>query len=154
VEGQDADMTTIPNAPGPRDVGLLLLRIAAAVPLFFHGTQKLLSWFGGGGTAEFAAYLDGLGVPAPYLSAWLAAATEVGGALVLLAGWPVRAGLALTPLVFTMFVAAATSARNGFDVQSGGAEYPLVLGVLLVVLVLLGPGSLVLARARGNGGVR
>jgi putative oxidoreductase len=146
VEGQDADMTTIPNAPGPRDVGLLLLRIAAAVPLFFHGTQKLLSWFGGGGTAEFAAYLDGLGVPAPYLSAWLAAATEVG--------WPVRAGLALTPLVFTMFVAAATSARNGFDVQSGGAEYPLVLGVLLVVLVLLGPGSLVLARARGNGGVR
>lgn len=147
-------MTTILKAPGRRDIGLLLLRTAAAVPLFFHGTQKLLGWFGGGGPAEFAAYLDTLGVPAPYLAAWLAAASEVGGALVLLAGWPARAGLALAPLVFTMAVAAATSARNGFDVLHGGAEYPLVLGVLLVALVLLGPGSLVLARARGNGGTR
>lgn len=147
-------MITIPKAPARRDVALLLLRTAAAAPLFFHGAQKLLGWFGGGGPAEFAAFLDTLGVPAPYLSAWLAAASEVGGALVLLLGWPARAGVVLAPLVFTMAVAAATSARNGFDVQHGGAEYPLVLGVLLVALVLMGPGSLVVARVRSNGGAR
>lgn len=147
-------LTASAGAPARRDIGLLLLRAAAAVPLLFHGTQKLLGWFGGGGPSEFAAYLDTLGVPAPDLAAWLAATTEVGGALVLLAGWPARAALALAPLVFTMVVAAATSARNGFDVQHGGAEYPLVLGVLLVALVLMGPGSLVVARARVSGGAR
>lgn len=142
------------RSPSRSDIALLLLRGAAAAPLFFHGAQKLLGWFGGGSVAAFAAYLDALGVPAPHLSAWLAAVTEVGGAVVLLCGWPGRAGLALLPLVFTMAVAAATSARNGFDVVHGGAEYPLVLAVVLVALLLTGPGTLVVARAWARGGAR
>lgn len=144
------------RSPLRSDLGLLLLRAAAAAPLFFHGTQKLLGWFGGGGPAEFAGYLATLGVPAPHLAAWLAAVSEVGGALVLVCGWgwPRRAALALIPLVITMAVATITSARNGFDVQHGGAEYPLVIGVLLVALLLTGPGTLVAARSRATGGAR
>lgn len=140
--------------PTRRDVALLLLRGAAAAPLFFHGAQKLLGWFGGGGLGEFAGFLAGLGAPAPLLSAWLAAVSELGGSLVLLAGWKGRGALALVPLAFTMAVAAATSARNGYDVMQGGAEYPLTLGVMVVALLLTGPGALVVARLRKDGGVR
>jgi putative oxidoreductase len=121
-----------------KDGALLLLRAAAAAPLFFHGTQKLFGWFGGDGIAGFAGYLAQLGVPFPTLSATLAATSEVGGAVLLLTGlgfW------ALPPVVFTMLVAAATSARNGFDVGHGGAEFPLVLTLVLAALALLGPGS-------------
>jgi putative oxidoreductase len=144
-------MTTSPRSPTRLDVSLLLLRTAAAAPLLFHGAQKL---FGGGSLVEFAAYLEGLGVPTPLLAALLAALAEVGGALVLLAGWPARAGFLLLPALATMVVAAITSARNGFDVARGGAEYPLVLGLVLGTLVLLGPGAFAVTHARSMRGAR
>lgn len=121
-----------------RDGALLLLRAAAGVPLLFHGTQKLFGWFGGGGLAGFAEYLAQLGLPFPELNAALAATSEVGGAVMLLTGLGFRA---LPPVIFTMLVAALTSARNGYDVMHGGAEYPLVLAIVLGALALLGPGS-------------
>jgi len=132
---------------GKHDVALLLLRLAAAVPLGFHGTQKLFGWFGGGGLSGFAGYLASLGAPAPTLAALLAAVSEVGGALVLSAG---RGFRALPPVVFTMIVATATSTRNGFDVQRGGAEFPLALTVLLLAVALLGPGALVVGPRRAE----
>lgn len=127
------------------DLGLFLLRSAAAIPLFFHGSQKLFGWFDGGGLPEFASYLEKLDVPIPHVAALLAAVSEVGGVAILLSG---RGFFALAPVVFTMAVAAATSARNGFDVARGGAEFPLTVGIVLVVLVLTGPGSLVAALPR------
>jgi len=126
-----------------RDGALLLLRAAAGVPLLFHGTQKLFGWFGGDGIGGFAGYLASLGVPLPTVSASLAAASEAGGALILLTGIGFRA---LPPVIFTMLVAAVTSARNGYDVMHGGAEYPLALALVLGVLALLGPGAFVAPR--------
>jgi putative oxidoreductase len=128
-----------------RGGALLLLRVAAGLPLLFHGTQKLFGWFGGDGFSGFAGYLESLGVPFPTASAYLAGASEVGGGLILLTGigfW------VLPPVIFTMLVAAATSARNGYDVGRGGAEYPLTIAVMLVALALTGPGSFVSALAR------
>jgi putative oxidoreductase len=127
------------------DLALFLLRTAAAIPLFFHGSQKLFGWFDGGGLSGFASYLEGLGVPFPSLAAPLAAVSEIVGVVILLSG---RGFRALPPVVATMAVAAATSARNGFDVSHGGAEFPLTVAILLVVLVLSGPGSLVVRIAR------
>lgn len=122
-----------------RDVGLLLIRAALAGPFLYHGAQKLLGWFGGSGLAGFAAYLEGLHIPLPLLSAFLAGASELFGGVILLSGrgWP-----GLVPLVFTMAVAVLTSAGRGYDVQRGGVEYPLALLLLLVAVVLLGAGSL------------
>jgi putative oxidoreductase len=115
-----------------------LLRTAAAAPLFFHGSQKLCGWFGGGGIAEFAAYLAALGVPFPMLSAGLAAVSEVSGAAVLALG---LGGWALAPVLFTMLVATLTSLRNGFDVMHGGAEFPLTLVLVLAAVALLTPAA-------------
>lgn len=129
------------------DLALFLLRSAAAIPLFFHGSQKLFGWFNGGGLSGFASYLGGLDIPIPSLAALLAAVSEVGGAAILLSG---RGFRALAPVVFTMAVAAATSARKGFDVAHGGAEFPLTVAIVLVALVLTGPGSLVLPLSRPN----
>lgn len=134
-----------------RDSALLLLRVTVGLPLFFHGSQKLFGWFGGGGIPAFASYLDGLGVPLPTVSAYLAALGEVGGSLILLSGWGFWA---LPPVIFTMLVATATSSRNGYDVQHGGAEYPLTLAVALIALALSGPGSFVAAIARRPRGSR
>ncbi|MFO0578063.1 MAG: DoxX family protein [Polyangia bacterium] len=122
-----------------RDVGLLLIRAALAGPFLYHGAQKLFGWFGGSGPSGFAAYLEGLHIPLPLLSAVLAGASEFLGGVLLLSGrgWP-----ALVPLVFTMAVAILASAGRGYDVQHGGVEYPLALFLLLVAVSLLGAGSL------------
>ncbi|MDX2010618.1 MAG: DoxX family protein [Myxococcaceae bacterium] len=128
-----------------RDAGLFLLRLAAGVPLFFHGAQKLFGWFGGGGLSGFADFLAQLGVPWPSVSAVLAAVTEVGGGALLVVGLGFRG---LVPVVVTMLVAAATSARHGYDVMRGGAEYPLTLALLVAALALLGPGAFSLASVR------
>ncbi len=127
------------------DLGLLLIRLATGTAFFFHGTQKLFGWFGGGGLLPFASYLEQLGLPFPSLSAGLAAVSEVAGALVLLSG---RSFAVLLPLLATMGVATVCSARNGFDVQHGGVEYPLVLALLITALILTGPGAYV-ARRQG-----
>jgi hypothetical protein len=43
-----------------------------------------------------------------------------------------------------MLVAIATT-HSGFNAQTGGMEYPLTLGVILLALTLLGPGSFTLS---------
>ncbi|WP_394835361.1 DoxX family protein [Pendulispora rubella] len=132
------------------DAALFLLRGIAAIAFFYHGSQKLFGWFEGSGLSGFASYLESLRMPLPYVAACLAAVSEIVGALVLLAG---RAFWALGPLVVTMLVAALTSGRHGYDVQHGGAEYPMTMVVLLIALVLAGPGSFVPARS-WQGGAR
>lgn len=122
-----------------RDVGLLLVRVALSGPFLYHGAQKLFGWFGGSGLSGFAAYLDGMHIPLPLLSAFLAGASEFFGGVILLGG---RGWLGLLPLLFTMAVAVLTSAGHGYDVQHGGIEYPLALLLLLVAVILLGAGSL------------
>lgn len=136
-------LTDVSTLRWRRDGALFLLRAAAGVPLFFHGAQKLFGWFGGSGLSGFSGYLASLGVPFPSLSAFLAAVSEVGGGLILLSGFGFWA---LAPVIFTMLVAAGTSARNGYDVLHGGAEYPLTLAILVAALALLGPGAARLGR--------
>ena len=45
-----------------------------------------------------------------------------------------------------MLVAIATVHRGGFNAQTGGMEYPLTLGVVLVALALAGPGHFTVDR--------
>lgn len=128
---------TLAMLPSPRTRPRLarsLLRVAAAAPLFFHGSQKLFGWFNGEGITGFAGYLEALGIPLPTLSAALAALSEVCGALALLFGLGVWA---LLPALFTMLVATLTALRNGFSVQHGGVEFPLTLLLVLLAIVLL-----------------
>jgi putative oxidoreductase len=133
------DMTTTLQKHAT-DTALFLIRTVLAAVFVFHGSQKLFGWFGGYGIAATAGFMETIGIPFPTLSALLAGVTEFGGGIILLAGTGTR--IAVIPMAFTMLVAIATVHRGGFNAQSGGMEYPLTLGVVLVALALIGPGHL------------
>src|ERR1019366_9533508 len=118
------------------DTGLLLIRAILALVFTYHGSQMLLGWFGGYGIEGTAGFMASIGIPFPTFSAVIAGATELFGGILLLLGTGAR--LAAIPLAFTMLVALAT-AHSGFNVQTGGIEHALTLGVILLALALLGP---------------
>jgi len=119
------------------DTGLFLIRAILAVVFIYHGSQKLFGSFGGHGIEGTAGFMGTIGIPFPTFSAVMAGVTEFAGGIVLLLGTGAR--LAALPMAFTMLVAIAT-ALSGFDVRTGGMEYALTLGVILLALALLGPG--------------
>ena len=120
------------------DTALFMIRTVLAAVFVFHGSQELFGWFGGYGIEGTAGFMQTIGIPFPTLSALLAGATEFVGGIILLVGTGTR--IAAIPMAFTMLVAIATVHRGGFSAQSGGMEYPLTLGVVLVALALTGPG--------------
>jgi uncharacterized membrane protein YphA (DoxX/SURF4 family) len=101
-------------------LGPLALRLYL-VPIFWMaGTKKLadmdsiVDWFG---NPDW-----GLGLPFPEVMAWLATLTEVGGAILLLLGLATR--WISIPMMFTMFVAAATVHwQNGWLAIAEGSGF-------------------------------
>ena len=126
------------------DNGLLLIRAVLAMVFIYHGGQKLFGWFDGYGIVGTAGWMASVGIPFPMLSTVLAASVEFFGGIILLLGTGAR--LAAIPMAFTMLVAIVTAHSTGFDARTGGMEYPLTLGVVLVALALLGPGRLTVGR--------
>lgn len=117
----------------------LILRLALGVMLLAHGLLKVLV-FTPSGTAQF---FQSVGLPG--WLAYVAIAMELGGGLVMLAGYRTRlVALGLVPL---MLGAAGVHWGNGwvFSVPNGGWEYPAFLAIALVVQALLGPGAHALA---------
>lgn len=101
-------------------LGPLALRLYLAPIFWMAGTKKLadmdsiIAWFG---NPDW-----GLGLPFPALMAWLAALTEVGGAILLLFGLGVR--WISVPLMFTMGVAAVTvHLQNGWLAIAEGSGF-------------------------------
>lgn len=99
-------------------LGPLLLRLYLAPIFWMAGSNKLsnmestIAWFG---NSEW-----GLGLPFPALMAWLAALTEICGAIFLLLGFALR--YIAIPLMFTMVMAAATVHwQNGWLAIAEGA---------------------------------
>lgn len=135
------------NAITRNDAALFAIRLMVGVVFLFHGAQKLFGSFGGHGIQGTAGWMESIGIPFPVVSATLAGATEFLGGLALVSG--VGLGLLSVPLTFTMLVAAFT-AHSGFDVTSGGMEYPLTLAVVVAGLGLQGPGRLALKGLRGS----
>jgi putative oxidoreductase len=125
------------------DTGLLVMRLMLAAVFIYHGAPKLF-----GGLEGFAGYLGSLGVPAPGVAAFLAAVSEFGGGLVLLAGIGFR--YALPPLFFTMMVASFVAHAGKFSVRDGGMEFALTLGIMVLGLILTGPGSFGLGALLGR----
>lgn len=115
------------------DAGLLVLRVVLAIIMLYHGWPKVTDL---GGTIEG---FTGMGVPVPALSAIFATVAEVGGGLLLLIGALTDvAGL----LVAIDMLGAITfvHAKNGFAVQDGGFEWPLMLLASGLAVALVGPG--------------
>jgi putative oxidoreductase len=126
------------------NAGLLILRIAMGATLFYHGVNKAKSLEG------TARWFSDLGLHPGWVHARVAAATEVGCAVLLAAGF-------LTPLACAGWIALMTTAAitehkgKGFFVFKGGWEYVAILGVTAAVIALIGPGDKSIDGALGWG---
>ena len=121
------------------DAGLLLLRVGVGVAGIFHGAQKVFGIWEGHGIKGFAGALTKMNVPMPEVSAWLAALAELGGGALLVLGLMTR--LAAVPFAFTMFVAWAVAHNASFLKANGGSDFPFVLMMAALALVLTGAGK-------------
>ena len=120
-------------------VGLLLIRVALGLTFFLHGGQKLFGWFGGGGIAGTARYLEGLGIRPGRFWAVLVGIGEFGGGILIGVGYLTVLGAFL--IIVTMVVAiSAEAGRHGFWVQNGGYEYNLLIIAVALALIFTGPG--------------
>ena len=98
------------------DIPLLLLRIILAYTFYGPAMQKF------SGIENTAGFFEYLGIPFPLLNAYMAAGTELLGAVLLTLGLMTR--FISVPLLFVMFVAIATvHGVNGFHVIMPGDAF-------------------------------
>ncbi|MFI5707359.1 DoxX family protein [Kribbella sp. NPDC051620] len=118
-----------------RDLVLLITRVGLGVVFIAHGWQK----FRTNGLDGTAAGFDQMGVPAPTLSAYYAAAVElVGGAALVLGVLTTVAGVLLALDMAGAFLFVHMS--NGVFVADGGWELVVVLGLFSLALAAVGAG--------------
>ena len=135
-----ADLLTA-TTPFLIDIGLLLLRVAIGICFIIHGLGKL-GLVGPGNMAGFAGWLGSLGLPFPALQARAAMATELAGGTLITLGLGTR--IAALFCLITMLVAAAIGHKGGGYLITNnppGNEYALNLAVIMIFLILVGPGS-------------
>lgn len=120
--------------PMDLDLALLVLRLALAAVLIYHGIPKAMDF---GGTTSHMASLN---LPLPAVIAGLAVLIEVGGGILILIGLLTElAGLlvAIEMLCAIFFVHWA----NGFNFLNNGWEHPFTVLMMALALVLAGAGT-------------
>jgi putative oxidoreductase len=127
---------------GLRSWGLTLLRLVVGVIFVMHGWQKL-AW---GFDNVANQVLVPAGIPSPKLAAVLLTIVELSGGIALILGVLTRYFAAL--LAIDMLVALiAVHIKGGFFVPKG-VEFPLLLLVANLNLILAGAGALSLSTFR------
>lgn len=120
--------------PLNHDVALLVLRVALAAVLLYHGLPKIMN---------FGATVGGfqsMNIPAPTLTAAFAVLSEVVGGILILLG--VAVDLAGVLVIIDMLGAIFTVHwANGFDFTKGGWEHPFTVLAMALALALAGPGD-------------
>ncbi|HYF38438.1 MAG TPA: DoxX family protein [Gemmatimonadales bacterium] len=120
--------------PQNLDAALLILRLALAAVLLYHGIPKIMNF--GATVAGFQS----MNIPAPTLTAAFAILAEVVGGILILLG--VAVDLAGLLVIIDMLGAIVTVHwANGFDFTKGGWEHPFTILVMGLTLALAGPGD-------------
>ncbi|MGI8481817.1 MAG: DoxX family protein [Chthoniobacterales bacterium] len=122
------------------DWAMLIFRVFIGVCFVVHGLGKL-GLVGPGNMAGFVGWLKSLGIPHPELQARVAMLSELLGGTLIAFGLCTRAAAAV--IFVTMTVAAVIGHKGGGYLVTNnppGNEYAVNLALLMVVLVLLGPG--------------
>ncbi|WP_350582028.1 DoxX family protein [Pseudomonas sp. HY2-MNA-CIBAN-0224] len=114
--------------------GLTVLRVFVGIIFAAHGSQKLFGWFGGGGLAGTAQWMESIGLAPGTLMALLSGGTEFFGGLAFIIGLLARP--AALGLSFTLLVAIfSVHIHNGLFMANNGYEFALaLLGGTLAVL--------------------
>jgi putative oxidoreductase len=115
------------------DVPPLILRLIVAHGFFGPALTKLKN------LSAFADWLAKLGVPAPSLNAYMSVTTEVAGVLLMVLGLGTR--IMSIPMMGVMVVAITTVHwNNGFSCGHNGFQIPLYYLLMLVCILIMGPG--------------
>ena len=122
------------------DLALLVLRLALAVVLLYHGLPKLMN-FG----ATVGAF-QSMNIPAPSVTAPFALIAEVIGGILILIGVAVDIA-ALLVIIDMLGAIALVHWANGFDFTKGGWEHPFTVLCMALALALAGPGRHTVKRA-------
>jgi putative oxidoreductase len=117
-------------APPAKDLGLFLLRVAAAVVFMYHGWLKLDDM------AATEGFFSSLGIPAAGFMAWVIAILEFVGGIALLLGVQTRS---FAFLLGVNMIVALLVAHFGMSYQA--AELPIVLLGAMFVLWTQGAGN-------------
>jgi putative oxidoreductase len=127
---------------GASSWGLLLLRLVVGVIFVMHGWQKLSMGF-----HNVAGFLGSVHIPLPTTAAVVLTIVELLGGIALILGLGTRFAAAL--LAIDMIVALIkVHASHGFFISNGGVEFPLLLLIANINLVLSGAGALALSSLR------
>ncbi len=126
-------------------LALLGLRVVLGIILTAHGYAKVF-----GGMPKFIQMVQNLGLPS--WMAYLAAATEFGGGILIIAGLLTR----LAALAFCIEMGVAIDKVHWSHGLKGPAavEFPLAVAIIAFALMLLGAGPISLDAVffRGGGG--
>src|ERR1700681_2554422 len=121
-------------------LGLLVLRVVVGLTLAGHGAQKVFGWWGGPGLKAWTEGVAKMRIRPAVPFAWLAALAELGGGLILAAGF--LSPLGSLAIIGTMLVAIATVHwPNGFWNTKRGYEFNLTIVAAAVAIGLTGPGN-------------
>ena len=115
------------------DLPPLLFRLILAYGFYNPAMQKVANIDG------IAEWFASMGMPFPTLNAYLATGTEISGFILLFLGLATR--IISIPLIIVMIVAIVTvHLGNGFEAGNNGFEIPLYYILMLISLVITGPG--------------
>jgi len=120
-------------------LGLLSLRIGLGVIFMAHGMQKLFGFFDGSGLKAVATMLQGMGFVPPLFWACLLGLSEELGGIFILTGLFTRIGAGLIAIAMIVAIAKVHGAK-GLFMAKGGFEYPLLIILACVCLILAGAG--------------
>jgi len=120
-------------------MNLLVGRILLALVFLIAGTRKLMA------VAGTAGYFAKLGFPMPEVMVWVAIVVEIGGAILLIAGWKVR----WAAWLLAIFTLVATFAAHRFWEFSDAAQYAAQMNNFLKNLAII--GGMVIIAATGPG---
>jgi len=133
----------VKNLEKLKDIPLLLIRLVLAYGFYVPAKMKwsdinsIIDWF------------KTLHVPAPALNAYMAASTEAAGVILLVLGLGTR--IISIPLMVVMLVAIKTVHwSNGFNAGDNGFEIPLYYLIMLLLLLVYGPGRISLDNLIGR----
>ena len=122
-----------------KDLALLLIRIACALAVLYHGSGILFGAFGGPGPAGFAGFTH-----TSMAVAYLVGLAQVGGGIALLTGILARVGAVCVAIVMVGAI-KMVHLKLGFDINHGGMEYALTQLLIALAILVAGAGKFSLA---------
>jgi len=114
----------------------LIVRATTGVLLIPHGYAKIF----GGGLEGTIGFMDSLGLVPGVFWGWVIALLEFFGGIMLAVGFLTRPVAAMV-VGFMAVAAFYVHWGNGFFWTNGGYEYPLMWGILALVILARGAGQ-------------